>query len=87
MADCHIVVIRIVGGLEQREVHNPSESEIVGLEQTGTIGEFHTHGTQQLLSGGATACCEEHGIAVFCANGFLQASALLFRQVLGNRSL
>ena len=87
VADCHIVIIRIVGGLEQREVHNPSESEIVGLEQTGTIGKFHTHGTQQLLSGGATACCEEHGIAVFRANGFLQASALLLRQVLSNRSL
>ena len=87
VADRHIVIIRIVGGLEQREVHNPGEREIVGLEQTGTISQFHTHGTQQLLSGDAAACGEEHGIAVFRANDFLQASAFLFRQVLGNRSL
>ena len=49
MADSHIVIIRIVGGLEQREVHNPSESELLRIQQAFAGGELHTHGTQQQL--------------------------------------
>ena len=87
VADCHIVVIRIVGGLEQREVHNPSESEIVGLEQTGAIGEFHTHGTQQQLGGLARTGGEEDGVAFLGTDGLAQAVALLIGQVLGDGAL
>ena len=49
VADSHIVIIRIVGGLEQREVHNPSESELLRIQQAFAGGELHTHGTQQQL--------------------------------------
>ena len=49
MADSHIVVVRIIGGLEQREVHNPSEGELLRIKQALTGGEFHTHGTEQQL--------------------------------------
>ena len=32
MADSHIIVIRVVGRLEQREVDNPSEGELVRVQ-------------------------------------------------------
>ena len=69
VADCHIVVVRVIGRLEQREVHNPSEGEIVGLEQARAAGKLDTHGAQQFLGGGAATGCEEHGVAVFGADG------------------
>lgn len=87
MADCHIVVVRVIGRLEQREVHNPSEGEIVGLEQARAAGKLDTHGAQQFLGGGAATGCEEHGVAVFGADGFLQTVAFLFGQVLGDGAL
>ena len=62
MADSHIVIIRIVGGLEQREVHNPSESELLRIQQAFAGGELHTHGTQQQLGGLARTGGEEDGV-------------------------
>ena len=36
VADGHIIVIRVVGGLEQREVHDPGEGELLRIEQSST---------------------------------------------------
>ena len=69
MADGHIIVIRVVGGLEQREVHDPGEGELLRIEQALATGELHAHGTQQQLGGFAGAGGEEHGVAGLGTDG------------------
>ena len=87
VADRHIVIIRIVGGLEQREVHDPSESELLRIQQAFAGGELHTHGTQQQLGGLARTGGEEDGVAFLGTDGLAQAVALLIGQVLGDGAL
>ena len=87
VADSHIVIIRIVGGLEQREVHDPSESELLRIQQAFAGGELHTHGTQQQLGGLARTGGEEDGVAFLGTDGLAQAVALLIGQVLGDGAL
>ena len=87
MADSHVIVIRVVSRLEQREVDNPSEGELVRVQQTRTTGEFDTHRAQQQLGGFTSTSGEEHRVAVLSADSLLEAVALLVRQVLGDRAL
>ncbi|KFI94898.1 aspartyl-tRNA synthase [Bifidobacterium stellenboschense] len=87
VADRHVVVVRIVGRLEQREVDDPRERELLRVQQARAGGELDAHGAQQQLGGLAGAGGEEHGVARLGAHGLHQAVALRFGQVLGDGSL
>jgi hypothetical protein len=49
MANGDIVVIGIIGGLEQREVNNPGKCEIVRFQKPCPACQFDASGAEQQL--------------------------------------